>query len=243
MTKAAAVVNPNQKTYAFLILDKSGSMGYCLVPTIMGFNEQIQTIKSESKDNGEWFVSVITFNQKVDAPAENWCVSAEAVEEINETTYVPNGSTAMLDAVGSTLARIKASTPYTDPNVSYLIVIISDGQENASREYNWSSVGELVQELQATKRFTFTYMGANQDLGVINNALHIPAGNMANYRSDAVGTACALHAHSSGTREYMKARRRGLAAVESFYSDDAKPADFSKMTDPSKEIKNDSSVA
>ena len=226
MTKAAAVVNPNQETYVFLILDKSGSMGYCLMPTIMGFNEQIQTIRTESKENGKWFTSVITFNQRVEY--NQWLQSPDKLQELNESIYVPGGSTAMLDAVGSTLDRIKKSTPYTNENASYLVIIISDGVENASREYNWASVGELIQELTATKRFTFTYMGANQDLGVINRELHIPVGNTSAYKSDAIGTAHAFAASTDSSREYMRARKCGVKSVDSFYSSDGKAADFTK---------------
>ncbi len=212
-------------------------MASCLMPTVSGFNEQVQTAKSNAKEalteaekNGtvadEYFVSVVTFNQAV-TPMQ-WNVPAAEVAELTTETYVPNGSTAMLDAVGQTLAKLKAEVGLEDPDTSFLVVIISDGMENASREWNNSRLGELIQELKATGRWTFTYMGANQDLSVIRDSLHIDAGNIALYKSDNEGTLAAFSANTKSTERYFTARKMGLKSVDNFYSTDGKITDLTK---------------
>ena len=210
-------------------------MASCLMPTVSGFNEQVQTVKSnaeqslkEAKDNNtladEYFVNVVTFNQTV-TPMQ-WNVPAAEVAELTTESYVPNGSTAMLDAVGQTLAKMKADIGTEDPNTSFLVVIISDGMENASREWSYSRVGELIQELKATGRWTFTYMGANQDLSVIRDSLNIDAGNIALYKADNEGTEVAFAANSRSTEKYFRARKLGLTSVDNFYSADGKITDL-----------------
>jgi uncharacterized protein YegL len=225
MTQANAVVE-KKKTHVALILDQSGSMAACLTPTILGFNEQVQTVKSNAKDGDEYFVSVVTFNHIVN-PVQ-WNRPPEEIKELTGETYVPNGSTAMLDAVGQALSRLKSEADPKDINTSYLVVILSDGMENASREWTYSRVGELIQELKQSGRWTFTYMGANQDLSVIRDTLNIPAGNIALYKSDLRGTQVAFHANAMSTDKYLKCRKMGLTAMDDFYSADNEITDLTE---------------
>jgi hypothetical protein len=234
MTKQAVneVVNPNQVTRVVIILDKSGSMGACQGVTVSGFNEQVQTIKSKA-EGGKYFLSLVQFNHDVDPTI--WNAEPKDVAELTVEQYAPTGGTAMLDAVGETLLRLEEVGDTED--TAYLVIIISDGLENASKRFDYVTVGEMIQQRQATGRWTFTYMGANQDLSVITQQLHIPVGNTALYESDESGTEYAMTVASRNLAGYMTCRSRGKSAMKGFYAaaDGDAPADLTKL----KEVEND----
>jgi hypothetical protein len=221
-------------------------MESCLTPTISGFNEQVQTVKlneqqskkeadDANKDTGpgeakkeadEYFVSVVKFNHAV-TPMQ-WNKPAGEINELTTGSYAPIGSTAMLDAVGQTIENLSSEADTGDPNTSFLVVILSDGLENASKEWSYSRLGEKIQTLKATGRWTFTYMGANQDLSVIRDTLNIDAGNIALYTADSTGTEAAFGTSNRSTANYFRARKLGVRAVNNFYSKDGKIADLTK---------------
>ncbi|MFX7090625.1 hypothetical protein ABTH94_21080, partial [Acinetobacter baumannii] len=79
-------------------------MDSCKKPTILGFNEQVQTIQNNAK-NGKYFVSLVTFNNQVERHFFN--EPSEAIHELTNDTDRPNGGTAMHDAVGMTIDWLK----------------------------------------------------------------------------------------------------------------------------------------
>lgn len=221
--EATQIVNNNIKTYVAIVLDMSGSMADCRKPTILGFNEQVQTIKNNA-DNGKYFVSLVKFNNKVDKQFFN--ESVENLVELNDNSYHPNGGTAMYDAVGQTIDWLNETTDINDPNNAYLVIIISDGMENASEKYKSSDVAEKIQSMMNTGRATITYMGANQDLSIVNKNLHIPLSNMACYTSDDTGTSHAMNKMSGHTKKYMTCRAKGAAPSANFFNKDEEISDL-----------------
>ena len=98
----------------------------------------------------------------------------------NGETYLPCDSTAILDAVGIALERF-ATEVGDDAETRYVVVIISDGEENASRRYNYEVIASMIGVRQNTGRWTFAYVGANQDLSEVSRRMHIPRQNMVCY--------------------------------------------------------------
>lgn len=183
------------KTY--FILDKSSSMGDTKKQTVSGYNEHVQELRKRQRENPEdqFLVSLVTFNGEV--YEHLWEQPVTDIELLTEKTYHPDGSTALLDAVGYVLSKI------TDDNESnYLFIIITDGEENSSRRHNYNSVQELITNKQNTNRFTFTYLGCNSlNARTVAQNLNIPIGNVAVW-SNQTATKC--------DTSLKKARLRGL---------------------------------
>ena len=209
-----------KKIYLALVLDESGSMNRGKIETINGFNEQIQSVRSGATDSVDVEVIVTTFGS--DAKILKEFVSINAMSDLSDDDYNPDGLTAMYDGVGITIDALKSRPDIDDDNTTVLMVILSDGQENNSKKYNQSTVAEMIQDVKGTERWTITYMGANQDLTQITKGLNIDAGNTVMFdASDAVGYAAGASLRSVATTNFMHAVAQGdsnIGASNSFYS-------------------------
>lgn len=168
-----------KKTFYHLILDKSGSMSDCIKSTINGFNEQVQAIQSlESRyPDQEILVGLTTFNNDVDQVFSRTMPN----ELITLTTkiYRPNGTTALLDAIGMTVRLIQETPGFelNNPENTVVVVIITDGYENASKIYNLETVRHLISSLEASGQWTFSYLGATLDAVDIAEKMAIKSQN------------------------------------------------------------------
>lgn len=129
------------------ILDRSGSMETCRDDTIGGFNAFVR----EQKAFGGT-LTLIQFDHEYLVSYANKPITE--VEPLSHETFVPRGSTALLDAIGKTIKANKLNVP--------TVVILTDGHENSSHEYSKAHIKDLIE--QKTKDgWTFVYLGANQD--------------------------------------------------------------------------------
>jgi hypothetical protein len=104
-----------------------------------------------------------------------------------------------------------------DEDTRYLVLVISDGQENDSKTHTYESVAELIQKRRATGRWTFSYMGANQDLGVIAERMSIPRSNIAAYSADSEGTARSFRSASRSMMGFMGRSILGMPVERGFF--------------------------
>jgi uncharacterized protein YegL len=200
-----------------IVLDESGSMAVGADETIAAFNEQVQALKQAYEQDGiTTYVSLYTFDTTVEAKRRDIDVTQFA--ELTATEYTPKGLTAMYDAVGQAITHLLA---VDTPQTSTLVVIISDGRENASREFTAQDIANLIVKQQATKRWTFTYMGANQDLSTVAETLKIPRGNMMQFDASSAYTySNAYAAHAQATlnfRAALSAQGLGAESTATFY--------------------------
>lgn len=221
-----------QITHVAIVLDKSGSMAGTKNQTINGFNEQIQQIKKNAED-GKFLVSLVTFDS--DVYEHFWDQDVNEIAEANPNDYNCGGMTAMYDAVSYTLNKLQSeSESNKDKDVAYLVVIISDGEENSSKHINQSALKELVESLDKKDNWTFTYMGCNkQYLEKLSKDMAIPLGNMAAWSNTTErATRRGMSANACKLGDYAKSRKRGLTKSFGYYSGDVDQlADFSEDTD------------
>lgn len=204
-------------TYVALILDKSGSMDDTKAAAISGFNEKVQQLKEDSK-NQKIFCSVVTFNG--DVFEHLWNVPAEQLVEADEANYVPFGGTAMRDAVGYTVQKMINTTDYSDPNIAYLVEVISDGQTNADKHFSPNALKEILASCQSTKKWTITYMGCGEEyLKELSEQTGVPLANMANW-SNATDDDAKLSLKNAKTRQkmYFSARVAGSVGTSNYSS-------------------------
>ena len=139
------------------IIDSSGSMWQSTDDVIGGFN---RTIK-EQKDvkNGKCSVSLFKFNDTVEE-----VYVGKDVNEIDGIEYKVGGCTAMNDGIGTAITKIGewlSNMEESERPSKNLIVIMTDGQENASKEYTFSSVKDMIKHQEEKYNWTFVYMGTD----------------------------------------------------------------------------------
>jgi uncharacterized protein YegL len=211
----------SKPAHVALVLDRSGSMESCRDETIEGFNEYAQQIRGTAAKEGlQVRLTLTVFNHEVRMPLFEQPLAR--LHPMSRKYYVPDGSTSMLDAVGHTVDRLEREG--TDiAAASVLVCIISDGHENASQHYSYADVAERIQRLTATERWTFTYLGANQDLSQVSEQLNIPVANTASYAATGAGTSDAWERQSRATSRRMAQVRSGERASVDFYAEEPTP--------------------
>ena len=161
------------QVYNVIILDRSGSMSAIRQAAIDGFNETLAGIrKAQEKfaQTQEHYVSLVAFcNCKTDAIFDK--VPVGSARPITEADYEPCCGTPLYDAMGFTLTAMRKHVSGMADAV-VVVTIITDGMENASREYSRAAIQSLVGSLRG-EGWTFTYMGANQDSGAVAASLSI----------------------------------------------------------------------
>ena len=160
------------KVYNLIILDESGSMDSIKSATISGFNEVVQTIKGIEKKFPEQqhFISLVSFNGLAIKTLLDKA-PASTLRPIDENTYSPSSATPLYDAIALSTLRLKVDLAGI-ANANVLVTIFTDGEENASREFNHAQVNGIISEL--TKHgWTFTYIGANHDVERVAHSISI----------------------------------------------------------------------
>lgn len=191
------------KVFNVIILDKSGSMECIRQAAINGFNETLNGIKKAQErftDTQEHYVSLVAFCTCEMKQIFDKVPVAEA-KPLTADDYQPCCCTPLYDAMGFTLNGMRKHVKAIDDAV-VVVTIITDGLENASKEYNGKSIKELVEQLKG-EGWTFTYMGANQD--ALEVAERISIRNSRNFDYSNEGTRATM-AKDSSTRMNFFAR-------------------------------------
>lgn len=207
-----------QKTYTTIILDRSGSMASTRMQAVQSYNEQVQQMKRNAKDQ-DIFCSLITFNGEVFEHL--WCEPADKLQESSAENYIPDGATAMRDAIGFAIDKLESTTT-ADENTAYNVMIISDGEENSSKKYSAAALSEKIRAKQATGRWTFSYMGCSERyLEEIARQTSVPVSNMAVWSNSSRAKArhC-LRAQNAKMDNYYTERTKGVVQLAGLYSED-----------------------
>ena len=197
-------------TQITFVLDRSGSMMMVASDTIGGFNSflaQQRTLPGRAE------VTLVQFDHEYEIVYDG--LPLEQVPDLTAETYKPRGSTALLDAIGravlTTESRIGALSESERPG-RVIVVVLTDGAENMSREFNADQVRGLVHRYLAKGDWDFVFLGA--DLSAVESArnLGVAAANSAVYAGSAVGTRQAFDTVSGAVGSY---RSGGKATVNS----------------------------
>lgn len=160
----------NKTTYYHLIVDKSGSMANVVDVTISTINEQLQAIRNLAMKVPDQ--KILTGITLFDNEMEHVYMYADidSIKPITTTEYRIGGMTALLDAIGKSIialeSRVMAQVGRGEASV--VVVVITDGYENASRLFNHAQIKSMIQGHESTGLWSFTYLGA--DLNDISDA-------------------------------------------------------------------------
>ncbi len=172
-------------THIIVILDRSGSMSSIRKDMEGGFNEFIDKQKI---NEGEATLTLAQFDNHYDIVYSNIALS-----DVPSLSLQPRGGTALLDAIGKTLEderkRIKDMSEDDYPE-KVVCIVITDGEENASTQYNRETIFEMISDLEKeeTPQWDFVFLGANQDAIQSGGSIGVRANSSMTYSADSIGT-------------------------------------------------------
>ena len=181
-----------------LVLDKSGSMYGLESDTIGGYNAMIAKEKDLDVDTK---VTTVLFNNKVDILTDRSNINS--LSDMTTKDYRVGGSTALLDAVGNTIAKISDTPGIADKDHKVIFVIITDGQENASTEYSKATIQKMISDKKA-QGWDFIFLGANIDAASEAQNLGIDADHAVKYRNTSTGVQKNFAAIAAYTRSAVQ---------------------------------------
>lgn len=213
------MTDPNY-THVSVLLDESGSMGRLAADTIGGFNH---FLKEQKALPGKMSLSVAKFATSVSRLFKMQDV--KAVSDLSAETYQPGGGTALLDAVGREINALGAelsALPEIHRPGKVLVLIITDGQENASVEFTRSQISAMIKHQEEAYKWNFLYLGANVDAFAEAGAIGVRGANAINYAPSSRGVAAAYSVVSEtfGTVRSVAASNSLVEAFNSNHVDD-----------------------
>ena len=173
-------------TELVFILDKSGSMSGLEKDTIGGFNSMLE---QQRKVDGECVITTVLFDNRYELLHDR--IDIRAVQPITGKEYFVGGSTALLDAIGKTIHKIDAVQKNTTEDYraeKVMFVIITDGEENASRCYSSMQIRQMIQHQKERYGWEFIFLGANIDAVETAGRFGIDADRAVDYVPDGEGT-------------------------------------------------------
>lgn len=193
----------NNVTELVFILDRSGSMSGLEKDTVGGFNS---VLKEHREADGSAFVSTVLFDHEIFTLHDR--LPIEKVAPLTEKDYKTRGTTALIDAIGSSIDKIDTIHKYIrkeDVPEKTMFVIITDGFENASHIYSSDDVKKSVRKHQK-KGWEFVFIGANIDAVETASSFGIHKENAVNYHADEIGTEKVYSAVAKATVAFRGAK-------------------------------------
>jgi len=173
-------------TELVFILDRSGSMSGLECDTIGGYNSLVD---KQKKEDGECVITTVLFDDKYELLHDR--INLKGIIPITEKEYFMRGSTALLDAIGRTIVKIGNAQKHTTEDEraeKVMFVITTDGMENASCEYGYDKVRQMIEQQKEKYGWEFIFLGANIDAVETAARFGISADRAANYHADSEGT-------------------------------------------------------
>ena len=174
-------------TEMVFILDRSGSMSGLESDTIGGYNAMLA---KQQKEPGEAVITTVLFDDRYELLHDR--ITLRGVAPITDKEYYVRGNTALLDAVGKTINKIgnaQKRTAEAERAEHVVVVITTDGMENASREFGDEKVRSMIEHQKSKYGWEFIFLGANIDAIATAARFGIDENRATNYNADSEGTA------------------------------------------------------
>lgn len=206
---AASTKKNNGETLINIVLDETGSMNSCWEPTISAFNDYLgsqKTAPGVCRVTMSMFSDKSSWNRKDAGDKIRTIYSNTPVADVtplSTSNYRPDGGTNLYDAIGTAIRRTEAQLAGQDTVPNVLMVIITDGEENCSKEFNVQGIKDLVKSKEA-EGWTFVYLGANQDAWKVGQSFGLSKGQTKSY--DTQHMAATMASVSGATMAYRSTR-------------------------------------
>lgn len=183
-----------------VVLDRSQSMMKIFHPTINGFNE---FLGGQKAIDGEAYLTLAQFDHEYQIVHNG--VAINEVPELTPLTFQPRGMTALYDAIGKTIIttgqRLEAMKEEDRPS-KVIFVILTDGEENSSKEFDVCSIKEMIEHQTNVYNWDFVFIGANQDAVTTATDMGILAKNSMTYVANNAGTTATFSAMNKNMTMY-----------------------------------------
>lgn len=181
----------NRKTFYHLVLDRSGSMSNCWPRTMSGLHDQLKKVRDLQLENPdqEFFISLCIFDDVIEFPIPVTPASAVRADIINGIQ--PRANTALFDAIGDSIRHLEfhAGSLLERKEASVVVVILTDGYENASRRYSADMIRREMDRLQASDLWSFSFLGADFDITGVARDFNAGAHSSMNFSKSNMGAA------------------------------------------------------
>ena len=204
-------------TELVFILDKSGSMAGLEGDTIGGFNAMM---KKQKALDGQCRITTVLFDNRYELLHDR--IDIQAVSPMTEREYQVGGSTALLDAIGQTIQKlvyVQRNTAEEFRAENVMFVIITDGAENASREYSARKVKEMIEHQRERYGWEFVFLGANIDAVETAGQFGIAADRAVDYVPDGQGTELNFRMMSEAVASFRQCQAVPSAAFDAIRED------------------------
>lgn len=195
-----------------IVLDRSGSMESIKTDTIGGFNE---FIKKQKAVPGTATISLFKFDHVFESEYDGR--DLQKAPELTQETYVPRGSTALVDAICEGIDRAGKRLKHMDDRErpeKIVFVIITDGYENASVKYAMKDASDRIQHQTDKYGWQFLFLGANQDAIATAAGYGISRGQTLTYAANRVGTNAFYNSVSDNIASYRTGKKKDASFEE-----------------------------
>lgn len=163
-------------TFVAFIVDRSGSMDGLQNAVIEGFNAYM---KEQRNAAGKAIMSLILFDDRYEVPFDK--IDVQAMPDLTHEVFVPRGTTALFDSIGRTIINTEdwiASLPEEERPGKVLFIITTDGQENASTDFQHQKISDMIKFQREIQGWEFMFTSSNLETAAMASTLNIPKGNI-----------------------------------------------------------------
>lgn len=191
-------------THVLFVTDMSGSMGNIADDVRGGFNSYVADLRADAERR--YRLTAVVFDERI----ETLCSAAKLrdVPEMTRANYMPRGMTALLDAVGRAVVGLDGSVSLGDED-RVLVVVQTDGAENASREYRREAIAGLIKEREATGKWSFVYLGVGSESWMQAGGMGFASGSTVTLGQDGLAAKSTYSSLSHTTRGYSRGTTSG----------------------------------
>ena len=219
-TQAKTIEEPKtaENVHASFLIDRSGSMGNLVGDVIGGYNQFVENQRN-IQATGECAFTAVQFDSDEPFKVVHDATPIGSVPAMTYTDYQPRGLTPLFDALGNLIKTIENRiTALTDPE-DQIVVVFTDGLENASSEWTRESLFKLITEKE-NEGWTFTFMGANQDSYATGRSLGFKSANISDFKGDGLGTRAAFSSVNRAMSDYrLLTPKQKMSRKENFWND------------------------
>ena len=200
--------NNKARIYNLIIVDESGSMSHLRKATLSGINETISTIRSAQEEfltTQEHTLTLVTFDSDSNRPDVRTMIDNQPISNVKDfKDYMPNGCTPLYDAMGQSLTRLHDRIK-DDKDATAVVTVLTDGLENASREWDAAGLRRLIEQLKS-EGWSFAYMGSAHNVKEVTDLLSIE--NVVEFSHDNLGAGSTWVRERSSRRAYYEKMNR-----------------------------------
>lgn len=224
------------KTYVGFCLDRSGSMFGLRNAVVKAYNSQAEVIRNRAIDQ-DIRVSTNSFGGDIQSHLRDR--SASELKDLTTYDYSPNGGTPLFDAVGAMIEDFQGVRDSGDKDTAFMVLVVTDGAENASRRFTGHRIAQMISDLQRTDRWTFAFLVPPGTKYNFARQFGIPDANIREWEATERGVQEFAAVTNTSFDTYFTERSRGITSTKAFYTDlsGVKSSTVkAKLRDVSKEI-------